>query len=232
MVVDTNCTLPAYIFASDELTTNLLGLIPFCDQDCPAIFTKLTLQLVHQPTGQVLITEQRPHTKALWKVTLRTHPQNRGNHNHDDHTSDGNDRGDLHRHRSKTPATLGGVYVEANYVRTQNAASYVRFIHVALGYPCPTTFLHAVTAKYITGPKQYPRLTPQMVRRHMPNALATARAHLDRTHAAPPHGYSETVSARKRHHRRLQIEMDQAARSSDCKGFNVKEDVPKSSTST
>jgi hypothetical protein len=56
-------TLPAYIFTSHELTTNLLGLIPFCDQECAAIFTKRTLQLVHQPTGQVFMTGQRSHTK-------------------------------------------------------------------------------------------------------------------------------------------------------------------------
>jgi hypothetical protein len=69
-----------------------------------------------------------------------------------------------------------------------------------MGYPASTTFLHAVTAGYITGPSQYPRLTPKMVRRNLPQAMATARGHLDKTPAAQPHAHSEAVSARKRHH--------------------------------
>jgi hypothetical protein len=205
--VGTNFKLSAYIFASEELTSNLLGIIPFCDQGHAAIFTKRTLQLVHQPTEQVIMTGHRSHAKALWKVTLKLPPQDR-----DPGARIADDQGEPQLHRTRSPAIAGGEYVEANYLRTHNAASYVRFVHAAMGYPCPTTFLHAVTAKYITGKDQYPRLTPQMVRRHMPNALAAARGHLDRTHAAAPHGNSEAVSARKRHHRRLQTERDQATR--------------------
>jgi hypothetical protein len=36
----------------------------------------------------------------------------------------------------------------------------------------------------------------------MPNAIATARGHLDKTTAAQPHDLSEAVSARKRYHLR------------------------------
>jgi hypothetical protein len=41
-----------------------------------------------------------------------------------------------------------------------------------------------------------------MVRRHMPNALATARGHLDKARASQPHAASQAVSTMKRHHRR------------------------------
>jgi hypothetical protein len=39
-----------------------------------------------------------------------------------------------------------------------------------------------------------------MVRKHLPNVMATAKGHLDRTPSGIPHAQSEAVSARKRHH--------------------------------
>jgi hypothetical protein len=39
-----------------------------------------------------------------------------------------------------------------------------------------------------------------MVRRHLPNSLATAKGHLDQTRTNPPHALSDAVSARRRHH--------------------------------
>jgi hypothetical protein len=80
-----------------------------------------------------------------------------------------------------------------------------------LGYPSPTTFLRAVERGFITGPSQFPRLTPKAVRKHLPNAMATAKGHLDRTPSAMPHDKSDAVSARKRHHvataRTLQLQL-------------------------
>jgi hypothetical protein len=89
---------------------------------------------------------------------------------------------------------------EAASVQFRMLATYVRFIRVCLEYPSPSTFLHAVTAGFITGPDQFPRLTTKMVRKKLPNALATAKGHLDRTRSNPPPGYSDAVSARRRHH--------------------------------
>jgi hypothetical protein len=51
---------------------------------------------------------------------------------------------------------------------------YVRYIHSCLGNPASTTFLQAVQRGYITGPNQFPRLTPKMVRRNMPDSEAAA----------------------------------------------------------
>jgi hypothetical protein len=73
-------------------------------------------------------------------------------------------------------------------------ASYVRFIHACLGYPAPTTFLRAVTVGFITGPQQFPRLTAKMVRKHLPNATATAKGHLDQTPSSLLHAQSDAVS--------------------------------------
>ncbi len=84
----------------------------------------------------------------------------------------------------------------------QDNATYVRYVHACLGYPSSSTFLRAVTLGFITGTEQFPRLTAKMVRRHLPNALATAKGHLDRTRANPPNAASDAVSARRRHHAR------------------------------
>jgi hypothetical protein len=106
------------------------------------------------------------------------------------------------------PTTRQGLYIEANFVSQQDTASYVRFVHAALGYPAPSTFLNAVIKGFINGPNQFHRLTAQMVRKHMPSTLATARGHLDKTRAKPPHKTSDAVSALLRHHtRQMQKDM-------------------------
>jgi hypothetical protein len=84
------------------------------------------------------------------------------------------------------PTHDAGVYIEANAVSIQYNATYVRFVH----------------AGFITGPDQYPRLTTKMVRKHLPNAMATAKGHLDRTPSGLPHAALDAIiSARKRHHK-------------------------------
>jgi hypothetical protein len=95
------------------------------------------------------------------------------------------------------PSRTAGIYVEANAVAMQDNAAYVRFVHACMGYPAPTTFLRAVTAGFIKGPNQFPRLTPKMVRKHLPNAMVTAKWHLDRAPSGAPHGESDAVSAQK-----------------------------------
>jgi hypothetical protein len=95
------------------------------------------------------------------------------------------------------------IKVEANFVSHQDNSEYVRFVHAALGYPAPSTFLNAVTNGFINGPNQFHRLTAKMVRKHMPSTLATARGHLDKTRAGQPHKNSEAVSAQLRNHTRM-----------------------------
>ena len=83
---------------------------------------------------------------------------------------------------------------------TRRDRDYVRFVHACMGSPPPTTFLRAVRKGYLSGPNQFPRLTPTMIRKHMPNSEATARGHLNRNPTAQPHDLSQTVSARRRDH--------------------------------
>jgi hypothetical protein len=96
------------------------------------------------------------------------------------------------------PSDRKGVYIEANFASDLDNSSYVRFVHACMGFPAPITFLNAVSCGFINGPNQFSRLTARMVRKHMPNTLATARGHLDKTTAKPPHLHSEAVSALQR----------------------------------
>ncbi len=82
---------------------------------------------------------------------------------------------------------MKGQYIEAHATIHHDTASYIKFVHASFGYPAPNTFLRAVERGFITGPSQYPRLTTKTVRKHLPNAMATAKGHLDRTPSALPH---------------------------------------------
>jgi hypothetical protein len=169
--------LPAFVFQDKDLASNLLGVAPFSNHDCTATFTPTTFH-ISERNGIPILTGQRESGSSLWVVRLED--------------------ADL-----PTPPATTRTAPSALAVTPQTDARFVQFIHVAMGYPTPTTFLDAMTAGYITGPSQYPRLTPKMVRRHLPQSMATARGHLDKTPAAQPHADSEAVSARKRHHLRL-----------------------------
>ncbi len=120
-----------------------------------------------------------------------------------------------------------GIYIEANVLTAQDNASYVKFIHAALGYPAPSTFYNAVKAGFITGENQYPRLNTKMIRKHFPNAPPTARGHLNRTPSNAPHGESESISALKRHHTRQTRKVHNSAK--PLKPFSVA-GVPRSKT--
>jgi hypothetical protein len=63
--------------------------------------------------------------------------------------------------------------------------------------------MNAVRKGYINGPNQYTRLTPKLVAKNMPNAMATARDHLDRVRMGQPHAASQSVSALRRLHMKI-----------------------------
>jgi hypothetical protein len=72
------------------------------------------------------------------------------------------------------------------------------FVHASLGFPAPTTFMNAARKGFINGTNQYTKLTSKLVAKHMPNAMATARGHLERKPASRPHSASQSVSALRR----------------------------------
>jgi hypothetical protein len=188
-----NVAVDAFIFQNDDLASNLLGIIPFSNLGCTAIFKPHWFGVYPPKAIAPIIVGTRASSDTLWLVDLAQFATNSNCE-----VSDGIP--------PPYPAKAG-VYVEANAMSLHDNAncdkvSYVRFVHACLGYPTPSTFLRAVTAGYITGTNQYPRLTPKMVRKFIPNAMPTAKGHLDRTPSALPHEDSDAVSARLRHHTR------------------------------
>jgi hypothetical protein len=76
----------------------------------------------------------------------------------------------------------------------------MNFVHTSLGFPAPTTFMNAARKGFINGTNQYIRLTSKLVAKHMPDAMATARGHLERKPASQPHSAFQSVSALRRFH--------------------------------
>ena len=69
-----------------------------------------------------------------------------------------------------------------------------------------------------------------MVRKHMPNTLATARGHLDKTAANKPHQHSEAVSALQRYQtRQADLNDKKKTKGGSSAPFNFAA-VPKSTT--
>ena len=171
----------AYIFPDRDLTNNLLGLVPFANLGCTGVFKPKAFHIFKANDHTAILSGTRDVLTSLWRVSLQreTGP-----------ISDS----------IPPPHQDTGLYVEANAVSIQDNATYVRFVHACLGYPAPSTFLRAVSQGYITGPDQFPRLTTRMVRKHLPNSMATAKGHLDRSRSGQPHAESDAVSARRRHH--------------------------------
>jgi hypothetical protein len=167
----------AYIFKNDDLVHNLLGIAPFADCGCKAVFTAQDFSLYHD---KALILRGRRHSENLWHISLRRPPTT--------NATTANLPPDFH---SAKPVLL-------LHEDTRRDAKYVQFLHACFGSPPPITFLNAVNRGYLSGENQFPRLTAKMVRHNMPNSEATARGHLTKTPTAQPHPMSQSVSARHR----------------------------------
>ncbi len=154
----------AFVFADQDLASNLLGLIPFANAGCTSTFKPYTFHVFPPGDQSAIVSGTRTDSSSLWHVRLQ-----RGQAPQNEHVrTDG----------IPPPHSSKGTYVEAHAASHLDNASYVRYVHASLGYPAPTTFLRAVEKGLITGPSQFPRLTPKLVRKHLPNAMAT-KGHLD-----------------------------------------------------
>ena len=173
--------LPAFIFSNDELEDTLLGLDPLTAQGCTAIFTHESFHLYYKSNPKPILSGSKTINQKAWKVQIQQ--------------------------PTITDDTLAPHVPSAFGVTLQNSrqtdSEYVQFVHASLGFPSPTTFMNAVRKGYINGPNQYTRLTSKLVAKHMPNAMATARGHLDRVRMGQPHVASQSVSALKRLHMKI-----------------------------
>jgi hypothetical protein len=164
----------AYIFRNENLVHNLLGIAPFADCGCTAVFTATSFELYHHKLR--LLTGTR-HSANLWHISL-----------------------DRPSQTVPTPTFIAPVpapTVLLLHENTRRDKKYVQFIHACLGSPPPTTFLKAIERGYLNGEKQFPRLTSKMVRKFMPSSLATAKGHSNKTPTARPHALFDSVSARR-----------------------------------
>jgi hypothetical protein len=180
----------AFIFRNEDLVHNLLGIAPFADCGCTAIFTTHEFTLSHHNT---LLLSGKRHSANLWHISL---------HKSSPPTISPpsvlimNDISRLNGPIPSQPALL------LHEDRRQDAKN-VQFVHACLGSPPPSTFLHAVCKGFLSGENQFPRLAARMVCKHMPNSEATARGHLNKTRIAQPHAASQSVSARRRYETKM-----------------------------
>ncbi len=63
---------PAYIFRDDQLAANLIGLAPFCDLGCTAIFKRQTFQLLRHRHSTPIMTGTRTTSQSLWQIAIPT----------------------------------------------------------------------------------------------------------------------------------------------------------------
>ena len=167
----------AYIFKNEDLVHNLLGIAPFADCGCKAVFTAQDFNLYHKKD---LILTGRRHSANLWHISL-------------------NGPATTYVPAATVPADFHSTkQVLLLHEDTRRDAKYVQFMHACFGSPPPVTFLNAINRGYLSGENQFPRLTAKMIRRNMPNSEATARGHLTKTPTAQPHSGSQSVSAQLR----------------------------------
>ena len=99
----------SYIFRDSELAANLLGLAPFCDLGCTAVFKQHTFQLFQQRGRGPIMTGTRQANQSLWRVEIPQAVMS-------DHIP------------PQFPTNQQGIYIEANFVSHQDTSAYVRFI--------------------------------------------------------------------------------------------------------
>ena len=204
----------AFIFRNEDLVHNLLGIAPFADCGCTAIFTARKFTLSHHNT--VLLSGER-HSANLWHISLHSSspptisPPSALSANDASctlierfKTFSNQMLRDLPPTTTKPNGLLSSQPVLLLHEDTRQDARYVQFVHACFGSPPPSTFLHAVRKGYLSGENQFPRLTARMVCKHMPNSEATARGHLNKTRIAQPHAASQSVSARRRYDTKMQ----------------------------
>jgi hypothetical protein len=60
----------AYIFRDSDLAANLLGLAPFCDLGCTAVFKKNTFHLFRPRHSVAIMSGTRKSGESLWHVQI------------------------------------------------------------------------------------------------------------------------------------------------------------------
>jgi hypothetical protein len=137
-----NLTVDAYLFHDEELANNLLGIQPFSNLGCTAIFHPHWFGIYPSQETTPIVVGTRDAADALWTIDLAplvTH-KTRSFATHEAPVSDG---------IPPPSPSNSGVFIKANAIDLHDNAGYVKFVHASLGYPAPSTFLRAVTAGWV-----------------------------------------------------------------------------------
>ena len=118
-----NISVIAYIFKNEDLVHNLLGIAPFADCGCKAVFTAQDFNLYHKKD---LILTGRRHSANLWHISL-------------------NGPATTYVPAATVPADFHSTkQVLLLHEDTRRDAKYVQFMHACFGSPPPVTFLNAI----------------------------------------------------------------------------------------
>ena len=141
----------AHIF--QELAHPLLSIGLLCDHGCTAIFDNATVTI--QKDTQTILTGQRDPTTNLWTIPLTMASPH------------------ICPNIMASPRT--NEHTALNAYDATNKADHVKFLHAACGSPVPTTWIQAINNGHFLS---WPGLTADLVRNHLPKAIATVKGHL------------------------------------------------------
>jgi hypothetical protein len=137
-----------------HLAHPLLSISQLCDHGCVATFNNTEVRIT-DASAKLVMRGLRDPTTNLWTIPLHnpTSP--------DDHTTD--------THMVRPPTAAFSAY------HTNNLVDHVKFLHAACGYPVPSTWIRAIESGHFA---TWPGLTADLVRKHLPKAMATAQGHM------------------------------------------------------
>ena len=152
----------AHIFP-DLNNTILISIGQFCDNGCEARFTQHHVNIDNINNGRTILRGPCDPTTGLWTIDLQppngtSLPQNQF---------------------PVVPLPFSSCPQSNNVHAHFKKRDIAQYIHAACGSPVPSTWLKAIEAGYFT---TWPGLTTELVRRHLPKSMATAKGHLREEH--------------------------------------------------
>ena len=152
--------IPAYIFPDAELKQTLLSLSALTNRGCTVELTNVDITVRYQ--DKVILHGSKQPTARLWTIDICP--------------ADIVPNKDLWQLDEKAANKNTGSAHLAVHLDTD--AEFVAFIHATFGSPTTSSFLKAINNGNLS---EVPRLTANMTTRNLPNAVATAKGHLNQT---------------------------------------------------
>ena len=153
--------IPAFVFPDAVLKQTLLSLSAFCNNGCTVTLTNTAITIQYK--GNIVFNGTKAPTAKLWTIDLCP----------PDLTPD--------RQRARKSRKLDAIASngQANLaIKNETDAEFVAFIHGVFGFPTSSGFLKALNNGNLS---EVPRITAKMVTANLPNAIPTAKGHLDQT---------------------------------------------------